>query len=282
MNIGIIGMGRAGMNLATFFSNQGHHIYLDDISPSTEALTLIENQMLTYLSTKEMLKRVNWLFFCVPDDQLNRALVAIDDYGTVEVVAHVSGALSLAVFKDLPQHIKRVSFHPIRPFATLHDPPAKFDTTHFGLEGDAESYRQFCTAFPRAHGRIHHIASDAKIQYHLAAVMASNFIIHLLENAKNGYTDIGIDEQTARHLTVSLAQNALDNFDALGASDGLTGPIARGDIGTIKKHLSILSEAQQREYLYHVERTYQLIKDRLDDNIQTEFEQLWADQKAGN
>lgn len=282
MNIGIIGMGRAGMNLATFFASQGHCIYLDDINPNATAIALLDNQMLIHLPTQQMIKQVNWLFICVPDDQISHTLEAIDDYGTVELIAHVSGALSLEVFNRLPVQLKRVSFHPIRPFATQHDPPEKFDSTHFGFEGDTASYHAFCKAFPRAGGRVHHIASDAKIQYHLAAVVASNFIIYLLENAKNGYTKLGIDELTARQLTVSLAQNALDNFAKLGASDGLTGPIARGDMGTIKEHLSVLSAEQQHDYLYHVKQTYLLIKDKLNDDVQAKFELLWAGQKAGN
>jgi predicted short-subunit dehydrogenase-like oxidoreductase (DUF2520 family) len=75
----------------------------------------------------------------------------------------------------------------------------------------------------------------AKTVYHAAAVFASNYLVTVLDAALRAYVAAGIPEDVARELARPLAQESLDNVFRLGAAPALSGPIARGDLVTVRR-----------------------------------------------
>ncbi|MCC7508223.1 MAG: DUF2520 domain-containing protein [Planctomycetes bacterium] len=89
---------------------------------------------------------------------------------------------------------------------------------------------------------------DQWTAYHTAAVLASNALLGLLDTAGQILKDAGVP--SAPQLLLPLVRGTLDNAEALDLTLALTGPVARGDTGSIRRHLELL-EGETRE-LYKV------------------------------
>jgi len=85
------------------------------------------------------------------------------------------------------------------------------------------------------------IPSPLRPLYHAAAVMASNYLIALLDAAVTIMAEIGIERRQALRAIRPLAQATIDNVLDLGPLEALTGPVHRGDAATISSHLAALS-----------------------------------------
>jgi len=85
------------------------------------------------------------------------------------------------------------------------------------------------------------ISSAAKATYHAAGVFGSNYVVALLAVARRLLGRSGLPPDIAWPALVSLVRGAVDNLEAAGAEGALTGPVARGDIETIRRHLAALT-----------------------------------------
>jgi predicted short-subunit dehydrogenase-like oxidoreductase (DUF2520 family) len=79
-----------------------------------------------------------------------------------------------------------------------------------------------------------------KVLYHTAAVFTCNYLVTLVKLAQNLWLDFGVSSKEATRAMLPLLRGTINNIDNIGLPDCLTGPIARGDLGTIEKHLSAL------------------------------------------
>ena len=88
-----------------------------------------------------------------------------------------------------------------------------------------------------------------RVPYHAAAVLAGNAVVSLLEVGRGILEAAGIPPEHAQRMLIPLARGALQNANALGAEKALTGPVVRGDVGTIERHLKVLTGANRRAYV---------------------------------
>jgi predicted short-subunit dehydrogenase-like oxidoreductase (DUF2520 family) len=98
-----------------------------------------------------------------------------------------------------------------------------------------------------------HLSSGEKTLYHAAAVIASNYTVTLAALASDLLVRQGVapDLNTALHYLMPLLRGTVDNLEALGLPEALTGPLARGDVGTVARHLEALEEcAPELAHLY--------------------------------
>ena len=88
----------------------------------------------------------------------------------------------------------------------------------------------------------------ARPRYHAAAVIASNYLVALLQLAVRQLAPLGLEEREAVRALLPLVRGTLDNVEAMGLPEALTGPISRGDAATIRLHLDRLSEEDRHLY----------------------------------
>jgi predicted short-subunit dehydrogenase-like oxidoreductase (DUF2520 family) len=83
-----------------------------------------------------------------------------------------------------------------------------------------------------------------RARYHAAGVIASNYLVTLFDEALHLLQSLGsgADERLVRQTLVHLVENTLQNIKTAGTVQALTGPIARGDAGTVRKHLEALEQ----------------------------------------
>jgi len=119
-------------------------------------------------------------------------------------------------------------------------------------------------------------ASD-KVLYHTAAVLACNYMVTLVKLATDLWQTFDVPPSQATQALVPLLRGTLHNIETIGIPQCLTGPIARGDIGTINKHLDALKSTAP-----HLVSTYRelgrqtipiaLAKGRIDQSKARELE----------
>ena len=86
------------------------------------------------------------------------------------------------------------------------------------------------------------LADEDKPLYHAAACLASNYLTTLLHNVEEIYQSLGMERQDALTAFWPLVRGTLNNIETKGTVQALTGPISRGDVGTVEKHLNAFRE----------------------------------------
>lgn len=167
-----------------------------------------------------------------------------ENYGFREsaIVLHCSGALSSAILSPARSCGASVgSMHPLQSFAAEH-PGNPFDEIMVAVEGDGPAVATAMTIAEDLSARPFIIKTEGKIFYHAAAVAASNYLVTLMELSFQLMAVSGVPASDAFAVLKPLIQGTLANIETIGIPAALTGPIARGDIGTVEKHLAAIRE----------------------------------------
>lgn len=174
--------------------------------------------------------------------------------GTDQVLLHCSGARSAAESLG-PAHARAGGAGTMHPLRAIAEPRSAMDAlagTIFGIEGDARGLAAARTLVAAIRGKPLVLAAAHMTRYHTAAAMASNYVIALIDAAAALLGRAGIDEADAVAALVPLIEGSLANVAARGISAALTGPIRRGDTGTVERHLQALADVPELDVLYRV------------------------------
>lgn len=162
--------------------------------------------------------------------------------GKRHVMLHCAGATSAQdVLGDVVARIAGIgTLHPLSAIADGKAAMRSLKGTVFGIEGD-EVGRATATQLVGAIGGIVLPLDGSQMaSYHAAAALASNYIVAAIDAAAAVLASAGVSPELAAQALVPLAEGALRNVSAHGTTDGLTGPIRRGDAVTIQRHLEAL------------------------------------------
>jgi len=168
------------------------------------------------------------------------------------VLLHCAGAA--AAEEVLAPVLDRVAgvatLHPLAAIADAKLAMRALKGTVFGVEGD-EAGRAMAYRLVTALGGVTLTLEISQMAaYHAAAAMASNYIVAALDAAAAVLAGAGIAPDRAAHALLPLAEGALRNVAAHGTTEGLTGPIRRGDSATIQRHLEALRARPELAEIY--------------------------------
>jgi predicted short-subunit dehydrogenase-like oxidoreductase (DUF2520 family) len=185
------------------------------------------------------------VFLAVPDGAVTEmaARLAAAGSGIPRTVAfvHLSGALELAALQPLRARHAVGSFHPLQSFPEPR-PPAAFRAIVVAVDASSEALRRRLAVLARGIGaRPKHVDDGRRVLYHAAAVFASNYADVLVDVAVGLLEASGWSEREAVGGLGALAEGALVSVRKRGPVAGLTGPIRRGDAGTVRRHIAALS-----------------------------------------
>jgi predicted short-subunit dehydrogenase-like oxidoreductase (DUF2520 family) len=191
----------------------------------------------------------------VRDDQLDAALdqLTAARLGEATVVLHASGATEPPALDRLRARGRAGgTFHPLVPLA---DPQRAADALRgawIGIDGDAAALRAARTLADALGARAVEIPPGAKPRYHAAAVFAANFPTVLAALAADLMRDAGIAPDASRDAVLSLMRAAVENLQRRDPARALTGPVARGDVETVRRHLEALADDEGALAAYRV------------------------------
>ena len=183
----------------------------------------------------ESLPACDMVIVAVTDDALSQVGQTIASTAATEThLLHTSGSRRADVFAP---HVLSASLHPLASLPSPGSEPS-LEGVLFVAEGAEGTIEVAAELVRAARGRIASIDSEAKALYHAAAVMGSNYVATLAELAFEMMTASGVGD-LSRQQIAALAGTAIDNWRSRGL-EGITGPIARGDAGTIGDHLAAI------------------------------------------
>jgi len=193
-------------------------------------------------------------FITTPDDLIS---VACDELCKNQflrqgsVILHCSGSLTsdaLIAIKEKGCYV--ASIHPMRSFAKPELSIVQYSGTYCAIEGDKEVISSIRSLFNSIGSITYEIDKSKKSLYHVAGVFASNYAITLAQQALSCMQEAGVEKELAMHVITNIMYGTVSNLEkTLSPEQSLTGPIQRGDISTIMKHIESLSDMEQK-YLY--------------------------------
>ena len=179
------------------------------------------------------------VLLCVPDSQLAdlaETLVGARRSWRGTVVAHCSGALPASVLAPLAAEGASVlAFHPLQAVTAGADAQT-LAGVFAGIEGDARAVAAGVELAVGLGMRYVVVAPEAKPRYHLAAAMASNLVVTLLGMVQEVLASLDVDRADAMAMLAPLLRGTIDNLTASSPEEALTGPAARGDLDTLRRH----------------------------------------------
>jgi predicted short-subunit dehydrogenase-like oxidoreductase (DUF2520 family) len=156
-------------------------------------------------------------------------------------IVHVSGSLQLAALAAARAAGHPTgSFHPFQSFPVIR-PPEAFAGSLVGVDATDEELTQQLFQLARdIGGRPRRVPDEQRALYHVAAVLSSNLAIGLVGTAAGVLESMGWTEEEALAALVPLLSGVVENLGTEGLGGALIGPIRRGDVATIRRHLSEL------------------------------------------
>lgn len=255
MNIGFIGAGKVGCSLGKLFAE--HNLPVAGYysrTPESAAFAAEFTGTRHFDSLKAILDAVDVLFLTVPDGAIASVWESVRPLHPVgKLICHCSGSIASTVFCGMEECAAfGYSVHPLLAVSDRTESYRELPNALFTIEGSPEHLPDI-EALLRACGcRAQVITAKDKVRYHAAAVLASNLVVALADGAIGLLEDCGFSEPDARAALAPLMKGNLDAILSRGTAAALTGPIERGDAGTVRRHLDALAQDPLTRELYRV------------------------------
>lgn len=222
------------------------------------------------------------LLLAVPDDAIRDVANQVARGGAAPspcVALHLSGALSTDVMT--PLHTAGFTVGSLHPLQTVADPwsgAARLHGCAYAIAGEPGALTAARRIVAALEGRPLVIPPALRPLYHAAAVFASNYVLVAAAAVARTLAEAGISEEDAVAAALPLMRGTMDNLEQLGLAAALTGPVARGDVDTVRLHLSRLSTRERNLYSALGVETVQLARAvGLDPDRAAAIESLLAD-----
>lgn len=250
MKIGFIGAGKVGFSLGKYFCEHGLEVtgyYSRNFQSAKEAAAFTSSA--AYENRSELVANSDVLFLTVTDCAIADTYAAVcEEDIRGKIVCHCSGALTAeSVFSDIERHgAAGFSVHPLIAVSSRYDSYRQLADVFFTLEGTESKREEFREWLKTAGLNVQCIPADAKVKYHCAAAIASNQVIALFAQSQQLLMECGFSQDTARQALVPLFLGNARQTAESGPANALTGPVERGDKGTIEKHLKVLDCSEDK------------------------------------
>ena len=243
LRLGIIGAGRVGTGLALSFARAKCNVVAVASRSVASAKRLARRVpgARAVSSPQEAADRSDLVFLTVPDDAIEAVASGIRWRADVGCV-HCSGAADLDVLSKAAAEGALVGgFHPLRMFGEI----GSFDMRGCSIAiAGPEALARKLDRLARAIGaRPLRLPEGGRALYHAAANFSGAFVVALIAETLVLWKRLGIAERDALRALLPLLRGSVDNVEKLGAAGALGSVIARGDVGTIRKHLDALATA---------------------------------------
>lgn len=250
LRIGVVGSGRVGAVLGAALRAAGHNCV--GVSAVSDLSALRAEALLPGVPIKpadEVVGESELVILAVPDSVLPglvRGFSTSEVFVQGQFVAHTSGSYGISVFDSAPQ-VAPMAIHPAMTFTGTSIDLARLVDTPFGVT-TTDMLRPVAEALVvEMGGEPVWVPEESRAVYHTAMVLSSNYLNVLVNEAVSLLAESGMENP--QRLLAPLLSASLDNALRLG-DKSLTGPVARGDVEVIRKHLDALQERPSSQNVY--------------------------------
>lgn len=240
--IGIVGAGAVGTALGVALSRAGwpiHAVASRDAARRERFRSLVEVSR-AFVDPEPLVEEVELIILTVPDDVVRPLAGTLRMYGG-QAMIHTSGALGAdALAPAMAAGTQIGSFHPLVSFADTERAVAALHGATIAIEGDDQLTSMLADMAEAIGATPVRLAPGSKPAYHAAAVLAAGGFVALLDAIAELGRVAGLDEPGSLAIYGRLIEGTLGNARALGIGAALTGPVTRGDLGTLRANLDAL------------------------------------------
>lgn len=237
--VAIIGPGRLGNGLARALDGAGWSVV-------TLGRSVVDGWK-GHLAGRDL------VLLAVPDDAIAEVAVTLAAGGAVNkghVVLHTSGARDRQALSALDGLTAGLgSFAPVQTVVDPATAAERLRGAYAVVEGDPAAVARGLELAARLGMIGLQLTSEAKVAYHAGAVMVANLGVALDAMAERVASVGGVPAEAAARIYLPLWQGMVANLAAMGAADSLTGPVRRGDVETIRRHLGVLAGDERKAYV---------------------------------
>ena len=244
IRIGFIGAGTVGTALAVRLWSKGYPVVAvaSRTLASAERLSQRVGDCSHYNNPQVVADIAELIFVTTPDDAI-ASVVAQVSWHPGQSVTHCSGAASLDILEPARRAGAQVgAFHPLQTFASVAQAIENLPGSTFALEAEEPLLGTLKELAVALEGKWIELKPGDKVLYHAAAVFSCNYLVTLVKLATDLWQTFGVSPREATQALLPLLRGTVNNLEQVGLPHCLTGPVARGDLGTIKKHLETIRE----------------------------------------
>ncbi len=246
LKIGFIGAGTVGTALAVRLSSKSYQVvavYDSQSQTSAEKLAQAVSGCNVANNSQAVADTADLTFITTPDDAIARVASEIKWHSGQSAV-HCSGADSTDILEPARKLEAQVgAFHPLQTFASVKQAIDNIPGSTFAIEAEEPLLTTLKDMTTALDGTWIELKASDKVLYHAAAVIACNYLVTLVKLATDLWQTFNVPADQATKALMPLLQGTLNNIDKVGIPQCLTGPLARGDTGTIKKHIEALQKS---------------------------------------
>ena len=253
--VAIVGSGSLANSLAPALHKSGYTIseIISRDSPrsrrSASKLAVKVGASAVVAQTAESVGSLLW--FCVPDREIRSAATTLSSraIGKVQFAFHCSGALTSRELAPLRnKNIAVASVHPLMTFVPGSHP--SLQGVPFSVEGDATAVRMARRVVRDLGGESFSISTARKPAYHAWATLTSPLFLAFLVTLEEAARAAGLTRADARKKSSPIIRQTLENYSRLGPNRSFSGPLIRGDVNTVEKHLAVLQKHPDARNVY--------------------------------
>lgn len=257
---GLVGPGRVGTSLVYLLHSAEFNLKAV-IGRSQASLERAE----TYLTDKDGLpapvfstelrdipQDLDFIILGVKDDQIGLVVQCLWEEGLLvgkPTLIHLSGVhgsdVGLNEEMSEMRAIPRLALHPLQSVADVEVGISKLPESVWSLEGDPAAIQLGKEILTHLNVQWMEITKEQKPLYHAAACVVSNYLVTIANTGIQMLMEVGFSQELAQQALLPLIQGTVGNLKGKTPKKALTGPIARGDISTIEKHLQVIAQTNK-------------------------------------
>lgn len=249
MRIGLVGCGRAGVTILYMLRTHNKLVGVYDSNLRKQKNAIQSLRIMHNPNYAELISQSEAIFIATPDDVIVRAYKKMQSYlNGRKYVFHFSGILPADVLPK-KRNVFRASIHPFATFPRIAIPPSR-KHLFLSIEGDPQAVERARAIFNSGIFKLRSIRKKDKPLYHLVGVFSSNLLVGFVAAIYESANLIGWREEDLKRLVIPMVAETLNNIKKYGVKDSLSGPLRRGDVKTIEKHLRVLKKNKRLMRIY--------------------------------
>lgn len=241
LRVGFIGAGRLGKALAWHCARQGVHVVAAASRLPAQAEQLAAHIAGCEVGSAQHVADACDLVFLTTRDEIIRPMADALRWRPGSGVVHCSGATDVsALAKALRDGAHIGGFHPLQTFGDPETASHALAGCTVTIEASEPLDTMLVALAHRLGCRVNRLPPGARALYHAAAGYPSQFIHALLREALSMWKDWGATEEDALQALLPMMRGTLSSIEQAGVAGGMPGPVSRGDVGSVAKHLVAL------------------------------------------
>ncbi|WBW98711.1 DUF2520 domain-containing protein [Oceanirhabdus sp. W0125-5] len=244
MKISFVGAGKVGFTLGKYFKLNGLNIEGFFSNNPDSAIAASDFIGCSYFSSlDDLVKNSEIIFITTNDDSIIEVWKKLKDLNIEgKIICHCSGSLSSEIFYDINNSgAYQYSIHPMYPFKDKYNSYKNFKTAYFSMEGHPKYFDYLKGLLESLGNSVLSIPKERKGEYHLANVMVSNLVLSLINIGVETLSNCGVDSETALKAMAPLINSNIENILSQSFENAITGPVVRGDVNTLNKHIESMN-----------------------------------------